>query len=65
MFLEDYSLLIGENNAGKSNVIRALRIFYENDNFNEDVDFPKFSTDDKESWIEIEYKNNSKMNKTA
>ena len=27
--LNDYSLLIGENNAGKSNVFRALRIFYE------------------------------------
>lgn len=56
MYLEDYSLLIGENNAGKSNVIRALRIFYEEEKFNEAVDFPKFLTDDDDSWLEIEYK---------
>ena len=54
--LNDYSLLIGENNAGKSNVFRALRIFYEDNlKYNEQTDFPKFDTDDNESWIEIEY----------
>ena len=54
--LNDYSLLIGENNAGKSNVFRALRIFYEDNlKYDEKNDFPKFSTDDQESWIEIEY----------
>jgi len=54
--IENYSLLIGENNAGKSNVFRALRIFYE-DNLKFDIksDFPKFETNDKESWIEIKY----------
>ncbi len=54
--IENYSLLIGENNSGKSNVFRALRIFYE-DNLKYDIktDFPKFETDDKESWIEIQY----------
>lgn len=53
----DYSLLIGENNSGKTNIMTALRIFYEdNIKFNMEKDFPKFSTDDKESWIEIEYK---------
>lgn len=55
--LKDYSLLIGANNAGKSNLIDALRIFYEKDlKFEEKRDFPKFKTDDTESWIEIEYK---------
>lgn len=54
-YLSDYSLLIGENNAGKSNVIRALRIFYDLEKYNEGTDFPKFSTEDKESWIEIEF----------
>ncbi len=54
--LGDYSILLGENNAGKTNVIRALRIFYENDlKFDSKVDFPKFKTDDQESWIEINF----------
>lgn len=54
--LEDYSLLVGENNAGKTNVITALRIFYEDHGvkFDETRDFPKFTTDD-ESWIELEF----------
>jgi predicted ATP-dependent endonuclease of OLD family len=54
--IENYSLLIGENNAGKSNVFRALRIFYEDNlKFDANSDFSKFETDDKESWIEIQY----------
>jgi predicted ATP-dependent endonuclease of OLD family len=54
--LHDYSLLIGANNSGKTNIIDALRIFYEKDlKFSKDRDFPKFETDDQESWIEIEY----------
>ena len=54
--LEDYSLLVGENNAGKTNVLTALRIFYEDHGikFDENRDFPKFTTDD-ESWIELEF----------
>jgi len=52
----DYTVLVGANNAGKSNVLTALRIFYENGiKFNDKTDFPKFQTEDKESWIEIEY----------
>lgn len=56
--LKDYSLLIGENNAGKTNFITALRMFYEDQGikFDEDRDFPKFTTDDKESWIELKFK---------
>ncbi|MDD5689752.1 MAG: AAA family ATPase [Caldisericia bacterium] len=52
--LNDYSLLIGANNSGKTNVIDVLRIFYEKENFNKE-DIPKFGTDDQESWIEIEF----------
>lgn len=56
-YLENYSLLVGENNAGKSNVFRALRVFYDHDlKFDPKLDLPKFSnSEDKESWIEIEY----------
>ena len=58
--LEDHSLLVGENNAGKTNVITALRIFYEDHGikFDENRDFPKFTTDD-ESWIELEFLTNA------
>ncbi len=55
-YLYDYSLLVGANNAGKTNVIDAIRVFYEKDlKFSHIRDFPKFQTDDQESWIEIEY----------
>ena len=54
--LSDYSVLVGANNSGKSNILTALRIFYEDGiKFNEKKDFPQFQTDDEESWIEIEY----------
>lgn len=55
--LSDYSILIGENNSGKSTIITALRAFYEDDGFkfNGSRDFPKFETKDKESWIELEF----------
>jgi len=52
--LMDYSLLIGANNSGKTNVIDAIRIFYEKDQFDKE-DITKFETDDQESWIEIEF----------
>jgi AAA15 family ATPase/GTPase len=54
--LYNYNVLVGPNNAGKSNVLTALRIFYEDGiKFVDASDFPKFPTEDKESWIEIEY----------
>jgi putative ATP-dependent endonuclease of OLD family len=55
--LDAFSLLVGENNAGKTNVISALRVFYEEGGtkYNEKSDFPKFETDDKESWIELTF----------
>lgn len=52
-----YTLLAGANNTGKSNVIAAIRVFYDKDiKYDETRDFPKFPTDDKESWIEIKYR---------
>jgi len=53
--LKNYSLLIGENNVGKTNIIRALRVFYNDLKYDPKKDFPKFNTDDQKSWIEIEY----------
>lgn len=52
--LNDYSLLIGANNSGKTNIIDALRIFYEREKFDKE-DIPKFETADQEIWIEIEF----------
>ena len=49
------SVLLGANNAGKTNVIMALREFYEDEKYNEDFDFPKFSNDKEESWIDVEF----------
>lgn len=54
--LGDYSLLVGANNSGKSNLIDALRIVYEKGLKYEEVrDFPKFPTGDKESWVDIQF----------
>lgn len=49
----DFNLLIGSNNSGKSNVINAIRAFYDDLPFNMDRDFPKFQDDTEESWIEM------------
>lgn len=53
--LDDYSLLIGPNNSGKSNVIDSILAFYEEDSFEEGRDHPKFTDNGKESWVEIEF----------
>jgi len=54
--LGDYSLMVGANNSGKSNVMDALRIFYEKGlKYERGRDLPKIDTEDNESWIEIEY----------
>jgi putative ATP-dependent endonuclease of the OLD family len=53
--LNDYTLLVGANNAGKSTVINAIRTFYEKIKYNKKADFPKQGFTDQESWIEITY----------
>ena len=58
--LTPYSLLVGVNNSGKSNLIDAIRVFYEKDiKYEESRDFPKFATSDREVWIEIEFQPSS------
>jgi len=53
--LTDYSLLVGANDSGKSNIIDILGIFYDDVKYNEEIDWPKFSVADEESWIEIKF----------
>lgn len=54
--MSDYCLLVGANNSGKTNVIDALRVFYDKDiKFNAQADNPKSGASDDECWIEIEY----------
>lgn len=55
--LSPYTLLIGANNSGKSNVIDAIRVFYEKGiKFEEERDFPKFPTNDGEAWVEMQFR---------
>jgi predicted ATP-dependent endonuclease of OLD family len=55
--LGDYSLLVGQNNTGKTSVLTAIRCFYEEGGakFTPDLDFPKFSVDDNDSWVEVHF----------
>ncbi len=53
--LIDYSLLVGANDSGKSNIIDAIRIFYDDLKFSDEKDWPKFTTDDNEGWIEAKF----------
>ena len=53
--LSDYSMLVGENNVGKTNIFTALRVFYEDSlKYKKETDFPKFATDG-ESWVELAF----------
>ncbi len=53
--LYDYSLLVGANNSGKSNIIDAIRLFYDDYKYDKNKDYPHLDTDDNEVWIEIEF----------
>lgn len=56
-WFNDYSLLVGQNNAGKTTVIDAIRAFYEKDGFKfrQEKDFPRCTVLDQESWIELDF----------
>jgi len=53
--IDNYSLLIGPNNSGKSNVIDSILAFYEESSFKKGRDHPHFCDDSEESWVEIEF----------
>ena len=53
--LEPLSLIAGANNAGKSNVIDAIRLFYGDLKWDENRDAPKVTPSDTESWVEVEF----------
>lgn len=50
--VNDYTILVGANNAGKSNFLNALRIFYDDIKWSS-ADIPRFAEIDGESWIEL------------
>ncbi len=53
---KDFTLVVGENNSGKTNLVSVIRAFYEVDGFkyNDKDDSPKLSkTTDTDSWVEI------------
>jgi putative ATP-dependent endonuclease of OLD family len=64
--LDDYCLLVGENNTGKTALLTAVRTFYEEGGakFSREIDFPKFPTDDNERWIEIAYRTTEEEQET-
>lgn len=51
----EFLMLVGSNNAGKSNVVNALRCFYEDIKWSND-DLPKKDAYDQDSWLEITFK---------
>ncbi len=51
--LQDLSLMAGPNNSGKSNVIDAIRMFYDDYRMT-DADIPKTQTSDEDTWVEVE-----------
>lgn len=54
--LEDYNLLIGANNSGKSNTLNAIRAFFDELKYNHDMHKPLSGQSDDESWVEITFK---------
>ena len=52
--VHDYSMIVGANNAGKSNVLAALRAFYEELKWSAE-DAPKMGKSSDETWVELAF----------
>ncbi|HZS79915.1 MAG TPA: AAA family ATPase, partial [Herbaspirillum sp.] len=52
--VHDYLMIVGANNAGKSNFLAVLRAFYEDIKWS-DEDVPKAGNNGGESWVELTY----------
>lgn len=50
--VHDYTMIVGANNAGKSNVLAALRAFYEDIKWSGE-DAPKLGKSSDETWVEL------------
>ncbi len=58
--VHNYTMLVGANNAGKSNIMAALRAFYENIPWTKDDEprFQKVTSENEmeiESWVELTF----------
>lgn len=52
--INDYTMIVGANNAGKSNLLAAIRAFYEDIKYSNE-DFPKIGATSEESWMELTF----------
>lgn len=52
--VHDYTMIVGANNAGKSNVMAALRAFYEDIKWSSE-DSPKLGRSSEESWVQLAF----------
>jgi putative ATP-dependent endonuclease of OLD family len=52
--IHDYTMIVGANNAGKSNVLAALRAFYDDLKWTAD-DGPKTGKSSNETWVELTF----------
>jgi putative ATP-dependent endonuclease of OLD family len=53
--LQDYNLLIGANNSGKSNTINAIRAFYEDLKYESSKHKPLVGETDEHCWVELTF----------
>lgn len=53
--LQDYNLLIGANNSGKSNTINAIRAFYEDMKYDSSKHRPLVGETDEHCWVELTF----------
>ncbi len=52
--VHDYTMIVGANNAGKSNVLAALRAFYDDVKWSAE-DAPKVGKSSDETWVELAF----------